>query len=117
MYTWKDTITDPSELTIQAQEEVTQWSLLLNATGGALKPEKCFWYLLDYTCHEGEWFYYAKHPGFELFVTNPDGSRSGIRQEDAATFKKTLGIYDAPSGGNLGHLEYIHGKLRCGLPG
>ena len=111
MYTWKDAITDPLELTIQAQKEVTQWSLLLNATGGALKPEKCFWYLLDYTCHEGEWFY-ATHPGFELFVTNPDGSRSGIRQEDAATSKKTLGIYDAPSGGNSGHLEYIHGKLR-----
>jgi len=48
MYTWKDTITDPVELMIQAQQEVTQWSLLLNATGGALKPEKCFWYLLDY---------------------------------------------------------------------
>ena len=54
MYTWKDTITDPVELMIQAQQEVTQWSLLLNATGGALKPEKCFWYLLDYTCYEGE---------------------------------------------------------------
>jgi hypothetical protein len=27
-----------------------QWSCLLNATGGALKPEKCWWYLLDYTC-------------------------------------------------------------------
>jgi hypothetical protein len=54
MYAWKDAITDPFELMLQAQQEVTQWSLLLNATGGALKPEKCFWYLLDYTCYEGE---------------------------------------------------------------
>ncbi len=37
MYTWKDEITDPLELMLQAQQEVTQWSLLLNATGGALK--------------------------------------------------------------------------------
>ena len=44
-------------------------------------------------------------------VTNPDGSRSSIKQEEVATSKKTLGIYDAPSGGNNGHLEYIHGKL------
>jgi hypothetical protein len=44
-------------------------------------------------------------------VTNPDGSRSSIKQEEVATSKKTLGIYDAPSGGNHGHLEYIHGKL------
>ena len=54
MYTWRDAITDPFELMLQAQQEVTQWSLLLNATGGALKPEKCFWYLLDYTCYDGE---------------------------------------------------------------
>ena len=110
MYTWKDTITDPFELMLQAQQEVTQWSLLLNATGGALKPEKCFWYVLDYTCYEGEWSY-AMHSDFELLVTNPDGSRSSIKQEEVATSKKTLGIYDAPSGGNQGHLEYIHGKL------
>ena len=106
MYTWKDEITDPFELMLQAQQEVTQWSLLLNATGGALKPEKCFWYLLDYTCYEGEWSY-AVHSDFELSVTNPDGSRSSIKQEEVATSKKTLGIYDAPSGGNQGHLEYI----------
>jgi hypothetical protein len=52
------------------------------------------------------------HSDFELSVTNPDGSRSSIKQEEVASSKKTLGIYDAPSGGNQGHLEYIHGKLR-----
>jgi hypothetical protein len=35
LYTWKDAITDPFELMLQAQQEITQWSLLLNATGGA----------------------------------------------------------------------------------
>ena len=87
------------ELMLQAQREVTQRSLLLNATGGALKPEKCFWYLPDYTCNKGEWSY-AVHSDFELSVTNPDGSRSRIKQEEVATSKKTLGIYDSPSGGN-----------------
>jgi hypothetical protein len=36
LYTWKDNITDPVELMMQAQREVSQWSLLLNSTGGAL---------------------------------------------------------------------------------
>jgi len=67
MYTWRDAITDPFELMLQAQQEVTQWSFLLNATGGALKLEKCFW---DNTCYEGEWSY-AMHSDFELSVTNP----------------------------------------------
>ena len=42
LYTWKDAITDPFELLLQAQREVTQWSLLLNATGGALNRRNVF---------------------------------------------------------------------------
>ena len=65
--------------------------------GGALKPEKCVWYLLDYTCNKGEWSY-AVHSDFEVFVDNPDGTKSSIKQEEVLTSKETLGIYDAPSG-------------------
>ena len=90
LFTWKKDVTDPFELMIQAQQEITQWSLLLNATGAALKPEKCFWYLLDYSCIEGEWAY-AAHLDFELSVTNLDGSRSSIRQEEVSTSKKDSG--------------------------
>jgi hypothetical protein len=45
LYTWKDNLLDPGELWCQAQSELEQWSCLLNATRGALKLEKCFWYL------------------------------------------------------------------------
>jgi hypothetical protein len=110
LYTWKDNIKDSVKLMMQAQKEVSQWSLLLNATGGVLKPKKCFWYLLDYTCMEGEWEY-TVHSDFELYVNNPDGSKSSIKQEEIQTSKKTLGIYNSPAGDNQGHLEYIHGKL------
>jgi hypothetical protein len=51
------------------------------------------------------------HSDFGLFLNNPDGTKSSIKQEEVSTSKKTLGIYDAPAGGNQGHLEYIHGKL------
>jgi hypothetical protein len=54
LYTWKEHIMDPGELWCQTQIELDQWSYLLNATGGALIPEKCFWYLLDYECFDGE---------------------------------------------------------------
>jgi hypothetical protein len=61
---------------------------------------------LDYTCTEGEWSY-AVHLNFELSVTNPDGSRSSIKQEVLSTSKKMLGIYNSPAEENQGHLEYI----------
>jgi hypothetical protein len=54
LYTLKEDLLDPGELWCQAQLELEQWSCLLNATGGALKPEKCFWYLLDYKCKDGK---------------------------------------------------------------
>jgi hypothetical protein len=97
---------DPGKLWCQTQIELEDWSCLLNATGGALKPEKCFWYLLDYDCVKGEWTY-AETRATELKITNPDGTKSPIKQEKVTESKKTLGIYDSPSGGNEGHLSYI----------
>jgi hypothetical protein len=110
LYTWLEDILDPGEVWSQAQLELEHWSRLLNATGGALKPEKCFWYLLDYECVEGEWKYVDMVP-WELVITNPDGTTSPISQEQVTTSKKTLGINDSPSGGNSAHLTYIKEKV------
>jgi hypothetical protein len=94
----------------QAQLELEHWSCLLNATGGALKPEKCFWYLLHYKCVDGKWKY-ADLVARETVVTNPDESTSPILQEHVTASKKTLGIHDSPSGGNSNHLAYIKEKV------
>jgi hypothetical protein len=109
LYTWKDGLLDPGKLWLQTQLELTQWSTLLNATGGALKPEKCFWYMLDYRCENGECSYAEMTPQ-TLFATNPDGTKSQITQEEVTVSKKTLGIHDAPAGGNEEHIKYIQQK-------
>jgi hypothetical protein len=54
IYAWQEQLLDPGDLWCQAQLELEQWSCLLNATRGGLKPKKCFWYLLDYECMEGK---------------------------------------------------------------
>jgi hypothetical protein len=74
LYTWRDGHLNPGELWCQTQVNLHQWSCLLNATGGALKPEKCVWYLLDYRCKDREWLY-AEIVLRKLFITNPDGFR------------------------------------------
>jgi hypothetical protein len=43
-------------------------------------------------------------------ITNLDGTKSAIKQEEVTVSKKTLGIHDAPAGGNKGHLNHIKGK-------
>jgi hypothetical protein len=109
LYTWRDGLVDPGELWCQTQVELQQWSCLLNATSGALKLEKCFWYLLDYKCKNGEWTY-AETVLNNLFITNPDGTRSPITQEEVTVSKKSLGIYNSPARGNKDHLKYIQEK-------
>jgi hypothetical protein len=110
LYTWRENILDPGELWGQAQLELGHWSCLLNPTGGALKPEKCFCYLLDYECVDGEWTYSEMVPR-EMVITNPDGTTSPIKQEQVTSSKKTLGIHDSPPGGNSTHLAFIKEKV------
>ena len=111
LYTWKEDSLDPGDVWYQAQLELDHWSRLLNATGGALKPEKCFWYLIDYKCVDGKWQYADSVPR-EMVITNPDGSTSPISQEQVTSSKKTLGIHDSPSGRNTEHLSYSKEKVR-----
>jgi hypothetical protein len=46
-----------------------------------------------------------------MLITNPDGSKSPIKQEMVTASKKTLGIHDAPSGSNATHLSSIKEKV------
>jgi hypothetical protein len=46
-----------------------------------------------------------------MLITNPDGSKSLIKQEGVDASKKTLGVQDSLSGGNTGHLEFIRNKV------
>ncbi len=40
LYMWRDRLFETGDLRCQTQVNLHQWSCLLNATGGALKPEK-----------------------------------------------------------------------------
>ena len=50
LYTGGEDSVKPFKLWRQTQTNVNQWNNLLQATGGALKPEKCFGYLIDFNC-------------------------------------------------------------------
>ncbi len=69
LYTWRENILDPGNLWCQAQLELEHWSCLLNATGAALKLDKCFWYLLNYVCKDGQWTYAEMVPR-DMLITN-----------------------------------------------
>ena len=57
------------------QESVMSWGNLLMASGGALKPVKCFYHLISFEWNaQGQWCYAGndKHNEFSLFVPTLD---------------------------------------------
>jgi hypothetical protein len=85
-----------------AQHMIGLWASLLQATGGAIKTEKSFWCLLDYTCKHGEWGY-APFQQLPLSIA-PAGKKVLIPQRKVTDADKTLGVYHCPAGGHQEHL-------------
>ena len=75
----------------KSQDALTSWGRLLIETGGTLKLEKCFYYMVDYEwLADGSW-QYTEMVDRELFVPCVDGSEVEIEQLPADKSRKTLG--------------------------
>jgi len=63
-----------AEVAKHMQGSMNNWEGLLPATGGALIPDKCFWYLLDFEYKNGQWKYLSQCnlPG-SLYVHDAGG--------------------------------------------
>ena len=88
----------------EVQSATTDWSCVLNSSGGTLKGEKCFGYLVDYTWNlDGSWSY-SPVPNVDLQITLPDGRRESIALLDPSEARVTLGVATCPSGDDSHHL-------------
>ena len=90
------------------QEAVINWGKLLLATGGALKPEKCSFYLISFKWKaDGTWVYDKNElkPDFALGVPMADGSLEEIDHLPVSTATKTLGSMTCPSGNSSAAIE------------
>ncbi len=45
---------DSDAVLLAVQNNLEKWAELLIVTGGALNPDKCYWYMVSYVCREGE---------------------------------------------------------------
>ena len=83
------------------QDAITDWGMLLIATGGGLKPPKCFYHLMAFGFKpSGEYYYEPLHEEeeFDVYVPMPDGSEAPIEHLPVDTAKKTLGVWSCPAG-------------------
>ena len=100
------------------QEAITNWGKLLLASGGALKPIKCFYHLISFEWKaDGSWVYENNEESeeFQAVVPLADGSVGEIQHLGIDTPIKTLGSMTCPSGCSKGYS--IHTDKRDGLEG
>ena len=95
------------------QASVRSWGGLLIASGGALKPVKCFSHILSFRWKSnGKWAYEAneKDPSKVIRVPTAEGDESAIANLSADTACKTLGVFTAPSGNATKAIEAMQEK-------
>ncbi len=97
------------------QRAIENWGRLLIATGGTLKPDKCFYHLIDFGwTQKGGWQYVAHHEdvGAAVYAPLPDERRALISHLVVDEAQKTLGVTTCSSGNSTGSLHQIKSKAK-----
>jgi hypothetical protein len=95
------------------QEAITNWGKLLLASGGALKPIKCFFHLISFNWKkDSSWTYKnnKEDDKFQVVVPLADGSFGKIQHLGINEPIKTLGSMTCPSGCSKGLIKYMQKK-------
>jgi hypothetical protein len=92
----------------RVQAALTLWAKLLQATGGNLKPEKCYYYVLSYVFPKGIARLRTQRE-LRLFppLTIPQSPSPlvAIHLKDCSKASETLGMFTSPAGDGTAHLH------------
>jgi hypothetical protein len=82
---------------------------LVHATGGLLKPQKCFWYMLGWIWKKGKARIKTLYelPQNPLYIPQPDGTRVPIHLKAISNPEKKLGVYTHPTGDFSYHVAQL----------
>ena len=97
------------------QDSITNWGRLLIATGGALKPTKCFYHVISFGWkQDGNWRYEDNMVRADLKISVPlaDGTHSPIEHLPVLTPTKTLGQMTCPTGCSQGAIQQMTEKAQ-----
>ena len=106
------TTKDPQQSAMEGlqrfQAAVDCWSGCLQVTGGAIKPGKSFWYLLDWKWTGSSWSPLTKEEApREITIRTAQGHRVALRRCEPKESNLTLGIQVAMDGNQKGEKAYL----------
>ena len=74
------------------QELINSWGSLMEVTGGAIRTDKSWWYLIDYVWKRGKWISNDPDIGIDLVATNIEGERVSLKQLGCDEASEMLGV-------------------------
>jgi hypothetical protein len=103
------------DVLVALQCSIKNWGKVLIAMRGSLKPDKCFFHLMDFAwTKKGGWQYVAHHEDITAAVTvpMPDGTTAPITHQAAEDAQKMLGVVTCLSGHSKGSLPQMKEKTQ-----
>ena len=106
--------TPENEFCLEVQNATHYWASLLQATGGNLKPEKCYWYLLSYKFVHGRAVLRPKRElsAYTLQIPQPNSTNVVIQLKDPDEASEVLGVWSCPSSNGQAQLDHMLKKGR-----
>jgi len=91
------------------QQSLQMWANLLQVMGGALVPEKCFWYFVkpEWQQNTAKWTYADPDPSHRLHILDDEGNLEVIPQLKASEAQQTLGVRLAPNGNDKAEFQHL----------
>ena len=61
------------------EDPLQSWGSLVEVTGGTLRPDKSWWYLIEYVWHRGKWIAADTRDDLDLFAIAPNGDEVTLK--------------------------------------
>ena len=102
------------EVAPPSQEALDYWVGFLGSTGGAINPEKSYWYMLDWEWVNNTWKPRTspQMPG-ELTAVDPHRLTKPLRRLEPTQAFMQLGILLAPNGSQIAQFEHLKAKAHA----
>lgn len=108
LFTMKKDGETVSEMLSRAQTLASRWVEAMWATGAALRPEKCWWCLVDFIWEGSRWRYkFYDESNAVLLVRDDDGNYQRVQRVDVREGQKGLGLRFAATGCMDAELDYL----------
>jgi hypothetical protein len=88
------------------QTLLNEWEGGLRAAGGASKPTKSFWYLIDFERRNMGW-QYAEDMEYDLQVRQSKGTMVELERVQCSEARRTLGVQLVPDGNMKAQFDHM----------